>query len=224
MLLVEDELSIAEPLVAALRREGHVVTHAADGASALAAPLTSDVVLLDLRLPDMDGFDVCRGIRARSTVPIIIVSARGEELDKVLGLELGADDYLVKPFGVRELIARMNAVTRRSASAEQPVEAGSADQTITIGDLTIDTRAHRVLDAGADVDLTPTEFDLLCAFAGHPGAARSRDQLMLEVWQTSWAGSTKTVDVHVAALRRKLGTSVRIETVRGIGYRMVDGS
>ncbi|MCW2959778.1 MAG: DNA-binding response regulator [Thermoleophilia bacterium] len=221
VLLVEDEPSIAEPLVAALQREGHEVHHAPDGASALAAP-EAELVLLDLRLPDIDGFDVCRALRARSTVPIIILSARGEEIDKVLGLELGADDYLVKPFGVRELLARMHAVTRRTQAAAAVTGASVVDDdALQLGVLVVDLRAHRVSVAGSEVELTPTEFELLVAFARRPGAAYGREQLLADVWNTSWSGSTKTVDVHVASLRRKLGDQVQIDTIRGIGYRLV---
>ncbi len=225
VLLVEDEPSIAEPLVVALRREGHDVVHAPDGAAALAADREAafDIVLLDLRLPDMDGFDVCRELRTRSDVPIIIVSARGEDIDMVLGLELGADDYLVKPFGVRVLLARMNAVLRRRRPAEEPGASASSEgdgDVLVVGPLSVDVRAHQVRVAGAVIELTPTEFSLVEAFARRPGAAYSRDQLLADVWQTSWTGSTKTVDVHVASLRRKLGDSVAIETVRGIGYRL----
>lgn len=229
VLLVEDEQSIAEPLVAALRREGHEVVHAPDGTTALDADASGvfDVVLLDLRLPDMDGLDVCRELRRRGDVPIIIVSARGDDVDMVLGLELGADDYLVKPFGVRVLLARMNAVVRRTAAAGTGVggeaDGGDLDSPIVVGALTVDERAHRVLVDGDAVELTPTEFALAAAFARHPGAAYSRQQLLADVWETSWTGSTKTVDVHVASLRRKLGPSVPIETVRGIGYRLAPG-
>jgi DNA-binding response OmpR family regulator len=224
VLLVEDEPSIAEPLVAALRREGHEVVHAPDAATALAAEAAGefDIMLLDLRLPDMDGFDVCRTIRARSDVPIIIVSARGEEIDMVLGLELGADDYLVKPFGIRVLLARMNAVLRRRAGTPAPVATvDAASEPIRVGSLEVDEHAHRVLVSGAEVELTPTEFALIAAFARRPGAAYSRDQLLADVWETRWSGSSKTVDVHVASLRRKLGEDVRIDTIRGIGYRLV---
>jgi DNA-binding response OmpR family regulator len=224
VLLVEDEPSIAEPLVSALEREGHEVVHAANGADAvrLEAAGSFDIVLLDLRLPDMDGFDVCRTIRTTSSVPIIIVSARGEDIDMVLGLELGADDYLVKPFGVRVLLARMNAVLRRRAPAEG--EERPELERLEVGPLRIDLREHRVRVDERDVELTPTEFALLEAFARRPGAAWSRDQLLADVWETSWTGSTKTVDVHVASLRRKLGDEVTIETIRGIGYRLVVGA
>jgi two-component system, OmpR family, response regulator RegX3 len=213
VLVVEDEDSIADPLAEALRREGFTVTRAATGAEALAAS-APDVVLLDLRLPDIDGLDVCRRIRERSDVPIIAVTARGEEADRVVGLELGADDYVVKPFGIRELIARIRAVTRRGRM-------GTADDgQRRIGDLELDIRARRVRLDGRELELTAKEFDLLAALAHEPGTAVSRRRLLEEVWQTSWYGSTKTIDVHVAALRRKLGDPGWIETVRGVGFRL----
>jgi len=213
VLVVEDEDSIAEPLAEGLRREGFTVTRAATGAEALAAPET-DVVLLDLRLPDVDGLDVCRRIRERSDVPIIAVTARGEEADRVVGLELGADDYVVKPFGIRELIARIRAVTRRHRGSP------GGDGTIRVAELELDPRARRVRLAGRELDLTAKEFDLLAALARDPGAAVSRRRLLEEVWETSWYGSTKTIDVHVAALRRKLGDPGWIVTVRGVGFRL----
>jgi DNA-binding response OmpR family regulator len=212
VLVVEDEDAIAEPLAEGLSREGFAVARAATGAEALAAP-EADVVLLDLRLPDIDGLDVCRRLRERSAVPIIVVTARGEEADRVVGLELGADDYVVKPFGIRELIARIRAVTRRS---QGPAPAGP----LRAGELEIDLRARRVHLRGAEVELTPKEFDLLAALAREPGAAVSRRRLLQDVWDTSWYGSTKTIDVHVAALRRKLGDPDWIQTVRGVGFRL----
>ena len=212
VLIVEDEDSIAEPLAEGLRREGFDVVRAATGADALEAG-DVDVVLLDLRLPDMDGLDVCRRIRQRSAVPIIVVTARGEEADRVVGLELGADDYVVKPFGIRELIARIRAVTRRTKVALD----GSL---LRAGELEVDLRARRVRMGGQELELTPKEFDLLAALARDPGAAISRRRLLEEVWETSWYGSTKTIDVHVAALRRKLGDPTWIQTVRGIGFRL----
>jgi two-component system, OmpR family, response regulator RegX3 len=213
VLLVEDEDAIADPLAEGLRREGFTVTRAATGAEALAAA-ESDVVLLDLRLPDIDGLDVCRQIRERSDVPIIVVTARGEEADRVVGLELGADDYVVKPFGIRELIARIRAVTRRGrgAAAEKDI--------VQVGELELDSRARRVRLGSRELELTPKEFDLLTALARDPGAVLSRRRLLEEVWETSWYGSTKTIDVHVAALRRKLGDPDWIETVRGVGFRL----
>jgi DNA-binding response OmpR family regulator len=160
----------------------------------------------------MDGTEVARQIRARSAVPIIIVSARGDEMDRVLALELGADDYLVKPFGMRELLARIRAVTRRTAVvAEEP----AAD----LGRLNIDERSRRVTLDGAAVHLTPTEFDLLKYLAAEPGAVRRRTDILRDVWQTEWYGATKTLDAHVAAIRRKLGDPGWIESVRGVGFR-----
>ena len=213
VLIVEDEVTIAAPLADGLEREGFEVARVANGAEALAAP-EPDIVLLDLRLPDMDGLDVCRRLRERSRVPIIIVTARGEEADRVVGLELGADDYVVKPFGLRELIARIRAVTRRS---EEPLQHATP---LRVGGLEVDERARRAFTDGNELDLTPMEFELLAALARDPGAAVSRRRLLHEVWGTSWSGSSKTIDVHVAALRRKLGDPGWIETVRGIGFRL----
>ncbi len=181
----------------------------------LSRPRPSDLVLLDLRLPDIDGLDVCRQLRERSRVPIIIVTARGEEADRVVGLELGADDYLVKPYGLRELIARIRAVTRRAASAR--ARPGSP---LRVGGLEVDERARQATLDGRELDLTPKEFDLLAALARDPGAAVTRQRLLADVWQTTWYGSAKTIDVHVAALRKKLGDPRWIETVRGIGFRL----
>ncbi len=212
VLVVEDEQAIAEPLVEGLRREGFTVTLAETGAEALAAD-EADVVLLDLRLPDVDGLDVCRALRERSAIPIIVVTARGEEVDRVVGLELGADDYVVKPFGLRELIARIRAVTRRS-------QGRSSDGPVRVGDLELDERGRKVAMRGQDVELTPKEFDLLAALARDPGAVVGRQRLLEDVWNTSWSGSTKTIDVHVAALRRKLGEPELIETIRGVGFRL----
>jgi two-component system, OmpR family, response regulator RegX3 len=212
LLIVEDEDAIAEPLAEGLRREGFEVVRAATGAEALAAAPV-DLVLLDLRLPDLDGLDVCRELRERSSVPIIVVTARGEEADRVVGLELGADDYVVKPFGLRELIARIRAVTRRARGDHEGA-------VVRVGELEVDERARRARVAGRELELTAKEFDLLAALARDPGAAVSRSRLLEQVWQTSWYGSTKTIDVHVAALRRKLGDPGWIETVRGVGFRL----
>jgi DNA-binding response OmpR family regulator len=212
-LVVEDEDAIAEPLVDGLRREGFDVTRVANGNDALEAA-ACDLVLLDLRLPDIDGLDVCRQIRERSRVPIIVVTARGEEADRVVGLELGADDYLVKPYGLRELIARIRAVSRRTAAA------GAAGEPMRVGGLEVDERARTASLGGEELELTPKEFDLLAALARDPGAAVTRQRLLADVWQTTWYGSSKTIDVHVAALRKKLGDPHWIETVRGIGFRL----
>ena len=215
MLLVEDDDAIAEPLTAGLGRHGFQVSRARTGAEALAAP-PHEVVLLDLGLPDMDGIDVCRRLRAASAVPIIVVTARSEEIDRVLGLELGADDYVVKPFGFRELVARIRAVTRRTRRATGPVEGPQR-----VGRLELDRRQRRVLLEGAEVTLTAKEFDLLALLAEDPGAVFARDQILEQVWDPHWFGPTKTLDVHVASLRKKLGDPGWIETVRGVGFRLV---
>jgi two-component system, OmpR family, response regulator RegX3 len=213
VLIVEDEDSIAVPLAQGLRREGFDVDRVATGAEALAAP-TPELVLLDLRLPDVDGYDVCRELRSRSDVPIIMVTAKGEEIDRVVGLELGADDYVVKPFGLRELVARIRAVSRRAARRHEN------DESLVVGPLRIDVRAHRASLADAELELTPKEFELLALLASEPGAVVDRERILRDVWHTTWYGSSKTVDVHVASLRRKLGDPGWIETVRGIGLRL----
>ena len=213
ILVVEDEDAIADPLVAGLEREGYDVSRVATGESALEAS-PADLVLLDLRLPDIDGLDVCKQLRQRSRVPIIVLTARGEEADRVVGLELGADDYVVKPYGLRELIARIRAVMRRAAAL------GGTSGPLRAGELEVDERSRRATLAGRELKLTPKEFELLAALARDPGAAVSRQRLLAEVWQTSWYGSSKTIDVHVAALRRKLGDPSWIETVRSVGFRL----
>jgi two-component system, OmpR family, response regulator RegX3 len=212
VLVVEDDDSIAEPLVVGLEREGFAVTRVATGADALAAPLP-DMVLLDLGLPDVDGYEVCRRLRATSTVPIIVITARGDEVDRVVGLELGADDYLVKPFGLRELVARIRAVARRVDGQSAPL-----DQRV-FGPVEIDVRSRRVTVDGDEVELTRKEFDLLALLTEEPGVLRTREEIMETVWDAHWYGPTKTLDVHVASLRRKLGDPGLIETVRGVGFR-----
>ena len=212
LLLVEDEDAIADPLAEGLRREGFDVERVATGADALDAT-EPDVVLLDVGLPDTDGFTLCRELRGRSEVPIIMVTAKGEEIDRVVGLEVGADDYIVKPFGFRELIARIRAVTRRQSGRQTRAA-------VQFGPLVVDIRSRHVNVDGREVDLTPKEFDLLALLTSDPGAVVSRAKILEEVWQTSWYGSSKTVDVHVAALRKKLGDPAWIETVRGVGFRM----
>ncbi|MFI5046087.1 MAG: response regulator transcription factor [Acidimicrobiia bacterium] len=223
VLIVEDDDAIAAPLAKGLVREGLVVQRVETGTDALArasSPDAFDVVLLDLGLPDRDGFEVCRELRARSDVPIIVVSARAEEVDRVVGLELGADDYLVKPFGFRELVARIRAVVRRRGPR---ADAGPGDRTgleTELGGLEVDRRTRRVVVDGADVALTPKEFDLLAYLAEDPGAVRGRQQVLEDVWDPHWYGPTKTLDVHVASLRKKLGDPRWIETVRGVGFRL----
>jgi two-component system, OmpR family, response regulator RegX3 len=216
ILVVEDEDAIAEPLAEGLRREGFDVDRVATGQGALDAS-AADLVLLDLRLPDVDGTDVCRELRGRSDVPIIIVTARGEEVERVVGLELGADDYVVKPFGFRELLARIRAVQRRARPATR------ADLH-RVGQLEIDVRARRASVDRRELRLTTKEFDLLALLASDPGAVIGRERILREVWKSEWYGPTKTVDVHVASLRRKLGDGRWIETVRGVGLRLAPQS
>ena len=214
LLVVEDDDAIAVPLVEALERAGYRATRAATGAAALDEAAGVDLMLLDLGLPDMDGSEVCRRVRATSGLPIIVVSARGDESERVLALELGADDYVVKPFGMRELVARIRAVARRSNPV---VDAPSAQR---LGSLEIDRRTRRVCVDGTDVELTPKEFDLLSILGEDAGAVVSRQEIMGEVWDPHWYGPTKTLDVHIASLRKKLGDASLIETVRGIGFRL----
>ncbi|CAB4534064.1 unannotated protein [freshwater metagenome] len=218
ILVVEDDRSIAEPLVAGLERNGFEAVHVANGRSALTAISGIDLVLLDLGLPDLDGAEVCRRLRELSSVPIIVVSARSEEVDRVLLLEMGADDYVVKPFGLRELIARIRAVSRRTGGSD------NTPQQLISGDLTVDLRTHEVTINGDSIDLTPKEFDLLAYLASDPGAAHTRRNILEEVWDANWYGSAKTLDVHVASLRRKLGHPDWIQAVRGVGFRLVTNS
>ena len=214
VLLVEDDPSIASVVVRGLGDAGFTVDHVATGADALAVELF-DFVLLDLGLPDMDGFDVCRAIRAKSQVPIIILTARSDEFDRVVGLELGADDYVVKPFGMRELVARIRAVLRRGGQGNN-----IAETTITVGDLAIDDKTRRAALSGEELALTPKEFDLLAYLAAQPGVVHRRHDILERVWDTEWYGPTKTLDAHVAALRKKLGNQEWIEAVRGVGFRL----
>jgi DNA-binding response OmpR family regulator len=218
ILVVEDDPSISGPLRDGLNREGFDVEVAATGTEALAAP-PADLVLLDLGLPDLEGSVVCHRLRAAASVPIIVVSARGEEIDRVMLLELGADDYVVKPFGFRELVARIRAVARRVTAATGPAPGESAS--IVAGSLCIDQRRRHVDFGGRTVELTPKEYDLLVYLATDVGAVRSREQIIHDVWDEHWWGSTKTLDVHVASLRKKLHPDL-IETIRSVGYRVVE--
>ena len=222
LLVVEDDPSISEPLCQGLRREGFVVDLVESGAEALAAD-AADLVLLDLGLPDVDGRVVCRELRARSDVPIIVVSARGDEIDRVTLLELGADDYVVKPFGFRELAARVRAVLRRTSADDGRDLRAAPDEpeTMVVGDLHIDRRTRKVVCDSTPVSLTPKEFDLLVYLASEPGTVRARETILSEVWDEHWWGSTKTLDVHVASLRKKLRPDL-IETVRGVGFALSD--
>lgn len=222
MLLVEDEASIAEPFSRALSREGFQPVLAATLADARRelAECEPDIVLLDLMLPDGDGRELARELRASSAVPLIMLTARGSEIDRVVGLELGADDYVVKPFGAAEVIARIRAVLRRS----RPVAAPETQQTqIEAAGVRVDLAARRVWLDGEELSLTRKEFDLLARLARSAGAVVTREDLMSDVWDENWFGSTKTLDVHMAALRRKLGDDPSepriIHTVRGVGFR-----
>jgi two-component system, OmpR family, response regulator RegX3 len=218
LLVVEDDISIAEPLRRGLVREGFEVELVGTGGDALAAG-PSDLVLLDLGLPDLDGRSVCRSLRERSNVPIIVVTARAAELDRVTLLELGADDYVVKPFGFLELVARIRAVLRRAGGP--PAQASVPVVPVLYGLLRIDARTRAVTYDGRAVSLTPREYDLLAYLAADPGAVLTREQIFDDVWDANWWGSTKTLDVHIASLRRKLAPEV-IETVRGVGFRLAD--
>lgn len=219
VLLVEDDDAIAAPLAKGLERQNFSVHREATGlgaVAALTAATTPNIVLLDLGLPDIDGYEVCRRIRATSSVPIIVITARGEEIDRVLGLELGADDYMVKPFGFRELVARINAVTRRVGAPEEPEE----PVVHLSGGLTIDTRTRRVTRGETEIVLTRKEFDLLSLLATDPGATFTREEILEQVWDSHWYGPTKTLDVHVASLRKKINDAELVETVRGVGFRL----
>lgn len=223
VLLVEDEGSIAEPFIAALRRAGFAAEHASTGADAIATVQRArpDVVLLDLGLPDMDGRDVCRELRQISDVAIIMITASGTITDRIVGLELGADDYVVKPFAAHEVIARIRAVLRRGRSGAT----ATAPKRIDVQDLRIDPGARRAWRGEAELELTRKEFDLLARLAADAGRVVSREDLMADVWDVNWFGSTKTLDVHIGWLRRKLGddpeSPTYIRTVRGVGFELV---
>lgn len=215
VLLVEDDPSIAAVVSRGLGDAGFEVLHVATGAAAVAAR-DYDFVLLDLGLPDTDGFDVCREIRSKSNVPVIIVTARSDELDRVVGLELGADDYVVKPFGMRELVARIRAVVRRGGGADALLPSSE----IIVGGLRMNEKTREVTIEGESLALTPKEFDLLAYLAASPDIVHRRHDILEHVWDTEWYGPTKTLDAHVAALRKKLGNQDWIEAVRGVGFRL----
>jgi two-component system response regulator RegX3 len=222
ILVVEDEDSISGPFAEALRRAGFepLVTRTAAGALELAEEAEPDLVMLDLALPDGDGRDVCRELRRRSDVPIVMLTARGTEMDKIVGLELGADDYVVKPFSAREVISRIRAVLRRSAPRDG---AGAEEKAIRVGELELDPAARVARLGGDELDLSRKEFDLLAELMRNAGRVMKREDLMSKVWDVNWFGSTKTLDVHIGWLRRKLGDDPNrptyIETVRGVGFR-----
>jgi two-component system response regulator RegX3 len=221
ILLVEDEESIVTPLVEALRREGFDTAVSTTAAESLEAfeRAQPDLVLLDVMLPDGSGFEVCRELRGRSRVPIIMLTARGEEADRVAGLELGADDYVVKPFSARELVARVRAVLRRAAEAGERRAEGVTE----IGELTVDPGRRSATFRGEELELSRKEFDLLRLLVESAGSVVTRERLLEEVWDTNWFGSTKTLDVHVSGLRKKLSDDPAqpryLHTVRGVGFR-----
>ncbi len=220
ILIVEDEESIADPLADALKSEGFEVGRAAGVHEGLEAfqRTQPDLILLDIMLPDGDGRDVLREVRRTSRVPVVMLTARGKEVEKIVGLEIGADDYVVKPFSADELIARIRAILRRAAS---PAE--SAKPVFEVGDVRLDLDTRTVSRGGRPVQVTVKEFDLLHALMRSPGKVVSRTDLMDEVWDPHWYGSTKTLDVHISSLRRKLGddapSSRYIHTARGVGFR-----
>lgn len=217
ILLVEDDRSIADTVVEGLMANAFVVTHVATGADALAAG-EHDLILLDLGLPDMDGRDVCRELRRHTKAPIIMLTARAEEFDRILGLEMGADDYVTKPFSFRELVARIRAVARRSVDTRASNDEVSTG--LIIGSMRIDRRSRRVHLDGDEIALTAKEFDLLTFLASDIGAVRTRTEILENVWDAHWYGPTKTVDAHVASLRKKLGSHDWIQAVRGVGFRL----
>jgi DNA-binding response OmpR family regulator len=220
ILVVDDEANIVDLVTLYLEREGYRVDSAFDGATALEMIRDDEpsLVVLDIMLPEMDGFEVCRQTRATSEVPIIMLTARDEDIDKIVGLELGADDYLTKPFNPRELVARVKAILRRLERSEK-----SNDQPLHIGDVSIDPARREVHIGDEEVTLRTKEFDLLLTFAEHPGIVLTREQLLNLVWGFDFYGQTRTVDVHIAHIRKRLANSkhVQIDTVTGVGYKLV---
>jgi DNA-binding response OmpR family regulator len=217
ILLVEDDDRVAAALRPALHRHGMTTSRLARGRGVAEHLAGVDVVLLDLGLPDVDGLDVCRAIREVADVPVIVVSARGEVDDRIQGLHCGADDYLVKPFDTGELLARMHAVLRRRGPVPGP---GEPDEVVTVADVRIDLGRHEVHVAGRPVVLTRKEFQVLALLVAARGTVCPRGRIVAEVWGRSWAGANRTLDVHVATLRTKLGRPELVQTVRGVGYRL----
>jgi DNA-binding response OmpR family regulator len=218
ILVVDDEPGLARALAINLRAHGYAVEAVGTGRDALSAASDEppDLVVLDLGLPDLDGFELCRRLRGSADVPILILTARDEEADRVIGLELGADDYVTKPFSPRELVARVRAVLRRA----EPLPADA--ELLELGELRIDFRSRTVTIAGSPVELRTLEFELLAELSRNAGHVVTRDRLLDRVWGVPFAGGTRTVDVHVAQLRKKLGRPGLIQTVRGVGYRLLE--
>ncbi|GAB2580887.1 DNA-binding response regulator [Paractinoplanes abujensis] len=218
VLVVEDERTIAEAVAARLRAEGFVVEVAGDGPSAVDAARRTppDVVVLDVMLPGFDGLEVCRRLQAERPVPILMLTARDDETDLLVGLAVGADDYMVKPFSMRELAARVHALLRR---AQKTTAEPKGPPTLRFGDLEINQSERRVLRSGVEAHLTPTEFDLLVHLAAHPRTVLPRERLLADVWGWADASGTRTVDSHIKGLRRKLGSDL-IRTVHGVGYAL----
>jgi two-component system, OmpR family, alkaline phosphatase synthesis response regulator PhoP len=218
VLVVEDESSIASFVALYLKNAGYAVRTAANGAEALAqvAAAHPALIVLDLMLPDIDGIEVCRRIRRSSDVPILMLTARDEDVDKIIGLEVGADDYLTKPFNPRELVARVKSILRRATPERRQVES----KQLRHGDLAIDAGRREVRVGDEEIQLAPKEFDLLWELLDHRGLVLTRDQLLERVWGYTFAGDTRTVDVHVRQLRRKLGDASPIVTVWGVGYKV----
>jgi DNA-binding response OmpR family regulator len=221
VVIVDDDAHIRELAAVYLRKEGFDVAWAGDGLSALETihQTKPDLVILDLMLPGKTGFDVCKELRQESNVPVIMLTARDEDVDKIVGLEIGADDYLTKPFNPRELVARVKAILRRS----EPGQPKASPAEITLGRLTIDKARREVRSAGEEVTFRTKEFDLLAALAENAGIVLTREQLLDRVWGYSFYGETRTVDVHVQHVRAKLaGSGYGIQTVRGVGYKLVE--
>ena len=222
VLVIEDEENLRDTIRHNLEREGFDVRTAADGEVGLEAALSyrPDVVMLDLMLPQLDGLEVCRALRRRSNVPILMLTAKGEEIDKVVGLELGADDYVTKPVGMRELMARVRALLRRPHEASPGPRSA---EVLRSGDLEVDRAAHVVRKAGAVIEVRPREFDLLALLLANPGRAYTREQILSSLWGHNYVGDERTVDVHVRWLREKIeddpAQPTRIVTLRGVGYR-----
>jgi DNA-binding response OmpR family regulator len=217
VLIVEDESSIASFVSLYLKKAGYDVEVAATGTEALdKAEQNPSLIVLDLMLPDMDGIDVCRRLRKRSDVPILMLTARDEDIDKIIGLEVGADDYMTKPFNPRELVARIKSILRRATTERRDAETAE----LRHGDLVIDSGRREVKVGETEIQLAPKEFDLLWELLDHRGIVLTRDQLLERVWGYTFAGDTRTVDVHVRQLRRKLGEASPIVTVWGVGYKV----